>query len=272
MKTITTCTLAAFAGLASLALADDVAYWAFNSQDLPGGGFGYTPDEFPFPAEFGDQAGTATIDLAGGILDETTTSGGGDLVLRWVQSFSGTTLGARFGEPAGGSLAIQGGTDTLNNGASIIVSFDASALTNLAFQFDGRRTSTGFNAIAIDLYDGDVLLQTVEAALDLPSDFTTQIFDIGALDGVADARIVLTIDGATSTSGNIRTDNWAITGDGGSTPCRADIDGDGALTLFDFLQFQNLFDAGDLRADFDGDGVLTLFDFLTFQNEFDAGC
>ena len=54
--------------------------------------------------------------------------------------------------------------------------------------------------------------------------------------------------------------------------CRADIDGDGSLTIFDFLGFQNLFDAGDLAADFDGDGVLTIFDFLTFQNEFDAGC
>jgi hypothetical protein len=55
-------------------------------------------------------------------------------------------------------------------------------------------------------------------------------------------------------------------------PCPADLDADGALTLFDFLAFQNLFDAGDHRADFDGDGELTLFDFLAFQNAFDAGC
>ena len=58
----------------------------------------------------------------------------------------------------------------------------------------------------------------------------------------------------------------------GGTACRADCDGDGALSLFDFLCFQNLFDAGDRRADFDGDGSLTLFDFLAFQNEFDTGC
>ncbi|MFI4916017.1 MAG: DUF4394 domain-containing protein [Phycisphaerales bacterium JB060] len=60
-----------------------------------------------------------------------------------------------------------------------------------------------------------------------------------------------------------------------SFPCcdsRADIDMDGELTLFDFLAYQNLFDAGDDRADFDGDGSLTLFDFLAFQNEFDMGC
>ena len=59
---------------------------------------------------------------------------------------------------------------------------------------------------------------------------------------------------------------------GGGTGCRADMDGDGALTIFDFLTFQNLFAAQDPRADFDGDGQFTIFDFLTFQNEFAAGC
>ena len=54
--------------------------------------------------------------------------------------------------------------------------------------------------------------------------------------------------------------------------CRADLDGDSALTIFDFLLFQNLFDATDPVADFDGDGSLSIFDFLAFQNEFDAGC
>jgi glycosylphosphatidylinositol phospholipase D len=56
------------------------------------------------------------------------------------------------------------------------------------------------------------------------------------------------------------------------TTCPADIDGDGTLSIFDFLAFQNLFDAGDPAADFDGDGSLTIFDFLAFQNAFDAGC
>mgnify|MGYP001029469989 CR=1 FL=1 len=54
--------------------------------------------------------------------------------------------------------------------------------------------------------------------------------------------------------------------------CRPDIDGDCLLTIFDFLGYQNLFDAGDARADFDGDGSLTIFDFLAYQNAFDAGC
>ncbi len=54
--------------------------------------------------------------------------------------------------------------------------------------------------------------------------------------------------------------------------CRADLDGDGELTFFDFLAFQNLFAARDPVADFDGDGEFTFFDFLAFQNEFAGGC
>jgi len=58
----------------------------------------------------------------------------------------------------------------------------------------------------------------------------------------------------------------------GQSPCRADLDGDGALTFFDFIVFQDLFAAGDVRADFDFDGELTFFDFLAFQDAFAAGC
>jgi len=54
--------------------------------------------------------------------------------------------------------------------------------------------------------------------------------------------------------------------------CRVDMDGDGELTIFDFLAFQSAFSTGDPIADFDGDGSLTLFDFLAFQSEFDTGC
>lgn len=54
--------------------------------------------------------------------------------------------------------------------------------------------------------------------------------------------------------------------------CDADFDGDGALTLFDFLSFQNAFGMGLRSADFDGDGRLSLFDFLAYQNAFALGC
>jgi len=54
--------------------------------------------------------------------------------------------------------------------------------------------------------------------------------------------------------------------------CYADLDGDGELTIFDFLVFQNAFQDGDPIADCDGSGMLDIFDFLCFQNAFGAGC
>ncbi|MEQ9095651.1 MAG: GC-type dockerin domain-anchored protein [Phycisphaerales bacterium] len=54
--------------------------------------------------------------------------------------------------------------------------------------------------------------------------------------------------------------------------CPPDLDFDGALTIFDFLTYLNLFQDADPQADFDGDGELTIFDFLAFQTAFDAGC
>ncbi|UYV13946.1 MAG: S8 family serine peptidase [Phycisphaera sp.] len=54
--------------------------------------------------------------------------------------------------------------------------------------------------------------------------------------------------------------------------CVADFDGDGELTLFDFLAFQTAFGSGDMSADLTGDGALDIFDFLEFQNLFIAGC
>ncbi|MEQ8318189.1 MAG: GC-type dockerin domain-anchored protein [Phycisphaerales bacterium] len=54
--------------------------------------------------------------------------------------------------------------------------------------------------------------------------------------------------------------------------CYADLNGDSQLDIFDFLEFQNLFDAGDDQADCDDNGTLDIFDFLCFQNAFDAGC
>jgi hypothetical protein len=58
-------------------------------------------------------------------------------------------------------------------------------------------------------------------------------------------------------------------------PCAGDVDGNGLLDLFDFLEFSNEFNAGSERADCDwstGRGVLDLFDFLCYVNQFGAGC
>jgi hypothetical protein len=55
--------------------------------------------------------------------------------------------------------------------------------------------------------------------------------------------------------------------------CRADVNGDGILTLADFGAFQAAYATGNVHlADFNGDGVLTLADFGAFQAAYAAGC
>ncbi|MFI4882359.1 MAG: serine hydrolase, partial [Phycisphaerales bacterium JB064] len=50
-------------------------------------------------------------------------------------------------------------------------------------------------------------------------------------------------------------DRMVQAGEIGEPPCPADMDADGQLTIFDFLAYQNRFDAGSMEADFDGDGA-----------------
>ena len=94
-----------------------------------------------------------------------------------------------------------------------------------------------------------------------------------ALQGAADAGgPALYAGGTFETAGGVVSGGMARWGCTLPPACPADLDGDGELTIFDFLAFGNLFDDQDPRADFDGDGQFTIFDFLAFQNAFDAGC
>ncbi|MFM1936254.1 MAG: Leukotoxin, partial [Planctomycetota bacterium] len=101
-----------------------LAYWGFNDNALPGGGNGYLAGRFPLAADAGDQASTAVVDIGGGLLLDTITNTGGDLVYQWLQSFGGTTNNALAGVISGGSLAVQGGTGATaagggNNGSHV---------------------------------------------------------------------------------------------------------------------------------------------------------
>ena len=93
-------------------------------------------------------------------------------------------------------------------------------------------------------------------------------FALVRMDAAAATGDTLTFEVATAAG----TDTGVVTLAAPTIACPADLDGDGSLTLFDFLEFQNLFAAADPRADFDGDGLFTIFDFLAYQNAFAAGC
>ncbi|MCC6678868.1 MAG: hypothetical protein IT436_17200 [Phycisphaerales bacterium] len=55
-------------------------------------------------------------------------------------------------------------------------------------------------------------------------------------------------------------------------PCRADLNGDGQVDFADYLEFLNLYDAGDPAVDFNQDGQVDFADYLEFLNYYDAGC
>ncbi|GIW73938.1 MAG: hypothetical protein KatS3mg103_0460 [Phycisphaerales bacterium] len=101
-------------------------------------------------------------------------------------------------------------------------------------------------------------------AMVLPSGANPSFAAVADLDGSGSDDIAVTNQDSNTTSVFL---NTAVV-----APCPADFDGDGVLSLFDFLAFQSAFDSGEPRADLDGDGQFTLFDFLAYQNLFVAGC
>jgi hypothetical protein len=54
-------------------------------------------------------------------------------------------------------------------------------------------------------------------------------------------------------------------------PCRADINYDGVIDLFDYLDYIALFAANDPGARYNTDLVLDLFDYLDFVSDYAAG-
>lgn len=93
------------------------------------------------------------------------------------------------------------------------------------------------------------------------------LFFVGLISDGPITKIAFGVSDAVSTGWNA--DNLMYAGGAG---CYPDFDGDGDLTLFDFLAYVNAFNAGADAADCDDDGGLTLFDFLCYVNAFNTGC
>jgi hypothetical protein len=189
-----------------------IAYWNQNSNDLPGGGFGFLadPDAFPQDADLG--AGQLTV--GGGILSETETNGNGDLVYRWIESFGGSTINVEGDDPAGGSISIQGGTDSGNNGSYIQFLISMENHQDLGISYATRGTASGFDTQTwswstngTDFTDFATVDET-----NVTSFFLVEANGPAQLNGVATAYLRVTFDGATTSNGNNRLDNIKFTG------------------------------------------------------------
>jgi hypothetical protein len=215
--------LLAIAAGASAGTPEIIAYWNQNSNALPGGGFGFEVGDFPQGADNGTQAGSATLTVGGG--DALANDGS---TYTWLQSFAGTGINAQFGDPSGGSIAIQGGTDTVNNGAYFEFNFNAALYENIGFSLARQSTGSGFDLVQIDAYDNGALLGAI-GSINNRDTFALYAFSTGLLDGVENATIRLTFTGATGATGNNRLDNLVVSGTLIPTPGAAALIGLGGL-------------------------------------------
>ncbi|MEO1008022.1 MAG: GC-type dockerin domain-anchored protein [Planctomycetota bacterium] len=192
---------------------------------------------------------------------------------KWIE-LSGSIIATTLGfNPPSEPYSILIANEPLLASNRINVPLDLSPNVDVSFWSEHRGVEAGETLVAeyfSTFFDEWRELTTVVSDGSDQTEFVQHTIDL-PLDGYGETfRLRFRAPGSDAT------DQWYIddvfVGEPDSTGCRADFDGDGALTIFDFLAFQNAFDSGDLAADFDGDGALTIFDFLAFQNEFDAGC
>ena len=206
-------TLSLVFSLAAWGQPQTIAFWAQNDNALPGGGFGFTPGSFPQDADVG--AGVL-------FLEDFLETIDADGAYTTVQSFGGTTLNALPGFPSGGSLSPQGGAGSANNGMSILLLIDTSGFDNIAVSWAQRGTSTGFDSRQLAWsVDGENFTDFGTDAGVLGSSWAVRTYDLAAINEINHQSTVyfrITLDGATSGTGNNRFDNILITGTEAGSP------------------------------------------------------
>lgn len=186
---------------------DNIAYWNQNSNELPGGDFGFLADPDAFPQEADLGAGQLTI--GGGILNESAPNGNGDVVYTWIKSFAGSDINVEGSDEAGGSIAIQGGTDNQNNGSYLQFEFSMENHQDLDISYATRGTASGFNS---QVWSWSTNGTDFTDFITVDDTNVTDFFLVETpapadLNGAATAFLRVTFDGATTTAGNNRLDN-----------------------------------------------------------------
>ncbi|MEO1007202.1 MAG: GC-type dockerin domain-anchored protein [Planctomycetota bacterium] len=204
---------------------------------------------------------------------------GGVVELEDFDSFDIGSLQPSLGDIPfeGGVLRVEG-VDSTTGGPAIDGGefqgsiFPATGHTAYVFTFDTPIKAFGWDTFGAATGIG-IAIETDAGVVDIFDFFTgtgDSFLGFVATSPVTEVRIVESPSfGGTAVGEIFEADNLVFVS---GEPCIPDFDLDGELTIFDFLAFQNAFDAGDLIADLDGDGELTIFDFLEFQNLFDVGC
>ena len=185
------CVVALLAATAPAALADELAIWNFNDSDL-------------------------TVDHGSGTLSSTLNAAN-------ILFAAGTTNNARLGDPAGQALSLQGGASTANNGRNITFNVSTLGFANIAVSFATQGTSTGFNNNQFQYsLDGNTFV-------DLGAQFTPAsafgsvpiVFSLAGITGLNDnpnAAFRIVFNGASSSTGTNRLDNFVVEGTPSGVP------------------------------------------------------
>lgn len=185
------CALLIFLSASYVVRADELAVWNFNDSNL-------------------------NVDRGSGTL---TTN----IIAANILFAAGTTNNARMGDIAGQALSLQGGSGTANNGRNLTFNVSTLGFSNIVVSFATQGTSTGFNSNqfqysldGINFIDFGSLYTPLAAFGSVPMVFT--LSSILGLNDNPNAAFRIVFDGATSSTGTNRLDNFVVEGTNSTIP------------------------------------------------------
>jgi hypothetical protein len=136
---------------------------------------------------------------------------------------AGTTNNARQGDAAGQSLSLQGGTGTANNGRNLTFNVGTVGFSNIVVSFATQGTSTGFNSNQFQYsLDGITFVDFGPAYVPLVAfgsvPLVFSLATIVELNNNPNAAFRIVFNGATSSTGTNRVDNFVVEGASATVP------------------------------------------------------
>jgi hypothetical protein len=179
------CAVLLFFAASQAAVADELAVWNFNDSDTN--------------VDHGSGTFTSNLNVVN------------------ILFAAGTTNNARLGDPAGQALSLQGGTSTANNGRNLTFNVSTVGFSNIIVSFATQGTGTGFNSNqfqysldGINFVDFDSPYAPATAFGTLPLVFS--LVSVAGLNDNPNAAFRIVFNGATSSTGTNRIDNFVVEG------------------------------------------------------------